>query len=120
MECTVCHEGELHEQVIDAWIRRGDRWACVRLPALVCDECGAETFDRAGAETLSRLADPDSGDVPNDWISSPLFDTTVPARSIGTIRPMTPMSTGIIIGMIAQENKQPLVPAGGTAEHEKA
>lgn len=121
MECTVCHEGELHEEVIDTWIKRGERWACVRLSALVCDECDKEVFDRAGAETLSRLADPDSGDMPNDWISSPLFDTTAPHRTIA-VRPITPTSTGFVFGLMTQpiENKQPLIPVGGTAEYETA
>ena len=80
VNCSVCHHGELHEQVVETWIKRETRWVMVRLRAHVCDECGREIFDRDGAEILSRLSDPNNHQVPTEFLSAPVFDTTAPRR----------------------------------------
>lgn len=78
MTCSACLEGELHEQLVTTWLRRGSRWVEVRgVRALVCDECEREFFDQEVGEQLRRVADPANFVRRIDTVSHDVVDLRV-------------------------------------------
>ena len=58
MDCPICGDGELEQQRVETWIKRGERWALIRgARALVCNNCGDQSFDQRTAEQIATIAD---------------------------------------------------------------
>jgi YgiT-type zinc finger domain-containing protein len=85
MNCSVCHIGTLENQLVEAWVKRGERWILVQnIDALVCDECGERVFGQDAAALLEQVADPSiEATRPTDLRVFPVIDLAIVQRGTG-------------------------------------
>lgn len=64
-QCPVCRAGELRDERVETWMRKGDQWVLMTgVPATKCDLCGETTFSQTVAERLAEILAPDSTEKP--------------------------------------------------------
>ena len=56
-DCPVCGAGRSRDGLVEDVFRVGDRYVLIgRIPARVCVRCGEQSFSRATAERIRRMA----------------------------------------------------------------
>lgn len=92
MNCPICYDGQLEDQLVEQWMRRGEHWVLFRnVPALVCDRCGEPTFSRDVTARFLQLLQTDDDTRPTFDIMVPVYDLQL--IDAAATKPQMPMLT---------------------------
>ena len=95
-KCPVCQDGELRDQSVEQWMRKGEFWVLMRhVPATVCDRCGDVSFTQEVAEKLASLLLPGSKEAPTGAGYYVIYDLNIIDRERDEgVRPLDVVATG--------------------------